>query len=279
MTDTQWGDGVMPAVAVHAEISIVKEPEEQSMKRSSVNVTKTNTILALPGPASFRVVLLLLASFLSTVGQAQVMEKMPPNISWHTRACDGTAGMYSSVGAAQAQLAGSCSAPCIAYGVDTTPIDGDRFYAGANIYSPCLPRSTFEYMYDADTIVAIASCDPGYTFHEGSTPGASQTSGYCSIRLVQIDDTRKPCDMCVGNPIMPGIGNKRQEDVDYVGAGIPALKFSRIYNSASQFGRTWKTNYERSITFSSGGTPIVATINRPDGSCAANHSLHVAMMA
>jgi hypothetical protein len=126
----------------------------------------------------------VLATLLPILGHAVVFETKPATIKWHTRACDGSGGLYDSVEAAGAQLAASCGGPCVDFGLDTTQIDADRYYAGANSYSPCLPRSTFEYLYDADTIVAIGSCAPGYTFQPGSVPGGSQTSGTCRINVL-----------------------------------------------------------------------------------------------
>jgi len=205
----------------------------------------------------------VLAALLPVLARAANYERVHATVGWHTTACSGS-DPFPSKEAALAGLA-SCSNQCVDYGVDMTPIDAGNFYAGARIYSPCNPRSNFEYMYNASSITAIAWCDPGYTLHPGIGPGGSAIDAYCEIGLDQIDDTQKHCDFCVSNPIMPGIGNKRQEDVDYFGTGITPLKFSRTYNSAPQFGQVWKTNYSLSVTMAYAGSPLRATINRPDG--------------
>jgi RHS repeat-associated protein len=104
--------------------------------------------------------------------------------------------------------------------------------------------------------------------------GAGWPLGFCWIYVVQLDQTQKTCPFCVANPIYPGTGNKRQEEVDYTGTGPIPLEFHRVYNSGSQYftrsvptGTQWRTTWSRWITYysTSSGTEI-ATINRPEGS-------------
>ena len=132
---------------------------------------------------------------------------------------------------------------------------------------------------------------PGYVADWNGTPGAIA----CPVGMVYrpgnplclavIDQTQKPsCPLCtvgnssgddpsVGNPIFPALGNKRQEETDYIGSGPFPLMFRRIYNSASQFGQSqlgqsWKFSYAQSITYLPkylGAGPI-ATLNRQEGS-------------
>jgi RHS repeat-associated protein len=92
-------------------------------------------------------------------------------------------------------------------------------------------------------------------------------SGRC---IPVIDRTVKPCkEDCVGNPIYPGTGRKRQTETDYVGVGHYPLTFSRVYDSITANGAAWTHSFAYSVTyannFSVSGT-AVATVVRPEGS-------------
>lgn len=188
--------------------------------------------------ALFALIGMLLLGAYSQTGSTTPIEKVAPTIQWKTRWCGTGETLFATVEGARASLAQSCSAQCVEYGVDTSPANPDAYYAGANVYQTCPPPTDPIYIYNADFIAARGSCSvigqnaPGYFFQPGDVPGGGQTSGYCWIWLVKFDQTQKPCDTCVGNPIMPGTGNKRQEEVDYVGTGNAPLAFSRTYNSA-----------------------------------------------
>ena len=139
------------------------------------------------------------------------------------------------------------------------------YWTDANVWAnnPGIPK-IYQYVAQAAVVSAVMSCPPGYIGPNLNGPDIYTDT--CNIHLVLKDQSQKPCDHCVGNPIFPGSGNKRQEEIDYVGTGITPLNFSRIYNSASQFGSTWKTNFSRSVSYSIAAGIQVATINRPDGS-------------
>lgn len=70
----------------------------------------------------------------------------------------------------------------------------------------------------------------------------------------------------LGNPITALVGNKFEEAVDFATMGPDVLELRRYYNSVetkrSPFGRGWRSNFDRSIAFLSGG---VRQLSRPDG--------------
>lgn len=76
-----------------------------------------------------------------------------------------------------------------------------------------------------------------------------------------------------GNPVNPAIGNKFQEEIDYVGSGAFPLKLVRYYNSlsggegsqASRLGRHWTHTYSRSLLLSVGPAFAIVTAVREDG--------------
>jgi Domain of unknown function (DUF6531) len=72
-------------------------------------------------------------------------------------------------------------------------------------------------------------------------------------------------DDCVGNPINPGIGNKREIAIDYVGTGAFPLAYSRTYNSNSKLGATWRGPYDRSISSLTTNGITSASVKRPEG--------------
>lgn len=239
---------------------------QKMSQRISFNVFRHTSVKAL-------FLLAILGTTLSPVVHSTPMEKVAPTIQWKSRWCgSGPTPLFSTVDGARLSLAGSCSTQCVQYGLNAVFLNFDTYYSAASTDQNC-PLGNWTTIPNADTINAVGSCNdlgvnaPGYLFQPGTDPGAGQTGGYCWIWLVKTEQAAKPCDdNCVGNPIQPGTGNKRQEDIDYAGAGAFPLMFTRTYNSALQLGREWKSNWNRSITYVAAGSTQKATINRPEGS-------------
>jgi len=230
---------------------------------------------------------LLLAFFVFAVifpesgNAAAAIEKVAPTIEWApATGGGGCAGQpHATLSAAVACILQTNSF-CGEW--DTTPVQltPDGYGLGRTVYETCQPpsnRSGPIYLTPQQLgviISAVGSCStpytgdpsqfynaPGYQF---ATPDFYQTHGYCFIRVVENDQSRKPPDLCVNNPITPGTGNKRQVDIDYAGAGSFPLTLSRTYNSGVQYGQFWKTNYDLSISYGDAST-ATATLNRPEG--------------
>jgi YD repeat-containing protein len=77
-------------------------------------------------------------------------------------------------------------------------------------------------------------------------------SWLCRPRIEQ-SNLGKPCECGVGNPINPAVGNKYQEETDYVGGGPFPLVFVRSYNSRAVdrdlgLGAGWTSNYHMRLT-------------------------------
>ena len=198
-------------------------------------------------------------------------EIIPPNIAWEAGniLCQPPQASFPTPQAAVQCLIGTNTMNVIYTGALTPniqfpPHPPASYWAGANVWSnnPNLPP-IYTFAEQANIVSANAPCPTGY-IENPVPPDIYNTT--CIIHLVLVDKSQKPCDHCVGNPIYPGTGNKRQEEVDFIAAGPTPLMFSRIYNSASQFGSTWKTTYSRSVSYSLAAGIQVATINRPDGS-------------
>src|SRR5712671_3947520 len=143
------------------------------------------------------------------------------------------------------------------------PAQPYSYWFPANLWDnfPALPK-TYRYSSDAAHGSAIPSCPSGYI---GPTYSSATNLYTCLIHVVVVDQTQKPCDLCTGNSIFPGTGNKRQVDTDYVGSGTTPLTFTRTYNSGSQFGSGWRSNFHRSVTTYSVGGTMIATLNRSEG--------------
>jgi YD repeat-containing protein len=77
------------------------------------------------------------------------------------------------------------------------------------------------------------------------------------------------CRMTGGtNPINVANGNKYQHEVDFAGSASVGLSFERHYNSdgrasSANLGAHWRTNYDRSLTWSADHSTVRA--NRADG--------------
>lgn len=79
-----------------------------------------------------------------------------------------------------------------------------------------------------------------------------------------------PPEVCVGNPINIGNGNKFQVETDYAKTDTSPLEFKRYYNSATsvfdaRLGRKWRHSYDRSIVAQSLNGNQAATVLRQDG--------------
>jgi YD repeat-containing protein len=100
---------------------------------------------------------------------------------------------------------------------------------------------------------------------------------HCPRNTWEAMKNRGTCRECVGNPITPGVGNKLQQELDYVGSGPYPLRFERVYNSfnvgtsawSNQGGlpANWTHNYNRRLTLGglSSGPVAFVTADRPDG--------------
>ena len=95
--------------------------------------------------------------------------------------------------------------------------------------------------------------------------GTESFNGRCLVVKTQI--LKNNCENCnLADPIYPGTGTEREEEVDYEGTGPFPLRFSRTYNSNGQFGPGWKTNYDRSIFYQAVNGVVNAVLNRPEAS-------------
>ncbi|MBX3664871.1 MAG: RHS repeat protein [Burkholderiales bacterium] len=127
------------------------------------------------------------------------------------------------------------------------------------------------------------TCDFGGTFNPftGLCTGAANcppgqqanTAGTC--QKVNTLKNIGTCDTCVGNPINNAIGNKFQNETDYIGQGLFPLQFSRFYNSdptqlatsfspatsSNRIGILWRNHYDRFIKLNS----TTASVYRSDG--------------
>jgi RHS repeat-associated protein len=212
----------------------------------------------------------VLAGFLFSASALAVDEVIPATIAWGAYGagpvCDPPAHQYATTNAALQCLIQNADVKIEYTGeiVPKGPGQTNDYWFPANIWDnfPALPK-VYRYVVQASSTSAIPSCPAGYY-----SPELVNGTWTCRIQLQVFDQTLKPCDLCVGNPIFPGTGNKRQQDTDYVGVGSFPLTLSRIYNSAPQFGLAWKTNYHRLITYSSIGSTTVATLHRAQGSYA-----------
>ena len=161
----------------------------------------------------------------------------------------------------------TANTPCLLYG-GLTQVSPHEWQSNVTSYQICNPPNQIEdpINFLSGSVSAIGSCldNPGNLF--ALTPSGWQVDGYCWIHLVEIWKTLKPADLCLENPILPGLGCKRQEDTDYAGNGELPLRFSRIYNSSPHFGKDWKTNWNRSVSVVSAGGTTIATVSRPEGS-------------
>lgn len=74
-------------------------------------------------------------------------------------------------------------------------------------------------------------------------------------------------ELCVGNPLNSGTGNKFESEADYTGAGLYPLEFRRSYNSQQNtmggIGYNRRLSYGGSIALSLNSAS--ATVYRPDG--------------
>jgi RHS repeat-associated protein len=166
----------------------------------------------------------------------------------------------------------ACSRNCAVYDSSAVQISPDSYQVGFTGYDgaqcPFQQSGNSSYIPNGAIIIAIASCDPGWTFQTGTVPGGPQTSGYCWIKEVITDSTQKPpVKCCFGNPLMPATGDKRQDEVDYRGTGPTPLEYRRVFHSSTNLGTGWRNNWGNSITFYAGpGGPVTATVNRVEGS-------------
>lgn len=76
-------------------------------------------------------------------------------------------------------------------------------------------------------------------------------------------------ELCAGNPIQPGLGNKHQRETDYRATGVSRLVFQRFYNSLrvkpGDLGLKWSHSFERSIEIISNASYTTAFVHRPEG--------------
>ncbi|MGZ4958435.1 MAG: RHS repeat-associated core domain-containing protein [Methylomonas sp.] len=125
----------------------------------------------------------------------------------------------------------------------------------------------FTFLYYTPT------CPSGQT-HDKTTGNCISTpvcdSTHCTETTVNlIKNNGEPSgDLCGGNPINFGTGNKYQLETDYQGAGDFPLVFERTYNSetstfSERVGPNWRHSYERSIVSTGNSNLVVAY--RPDG--------------
>jgi len=179
--------------------------------------------------------------------------------------------VFSSVADAAACLS-TGDTFCIQYDGVLDYVTPDIRFQHATVWNSCNPP--LNYRSDPTTnggidISFVPQCPDGYTFH--LKPGdPNSADGNCQIAVVRNEHGRKNgcCDFN-GNPIYPGTGNKREDEIDYVGAGAFPLQLKLTYNSAVAFGNNWLDNWEGPhAVYSHPYTsfPETATFYREDGS-------------
>jgi YD repeat-containing protein len=168
--------------------------------------------------------------------------------------------------------------------------------------SPLLPPGTYCYVYEYATPITKSANWAGYytylagtsfnpngtiwQYSTGAYPILTCPKGYnlnldygsifnytCYLQAGAPDARktagRPPCPTCGTNPINPGIGNKYQLEVDYVGTGSFPLRFERSYNSIQTpnqvLGPNWHSNYERRVSVSANPAITDISVIRPDG--------------
>lgn len=135
-------------------------------------------------------------------------------------------------------------------------------YLTANAFSPPCSIQGLDDMFVKR--VRPVSCPAGSSFVQ-----LTDGSWLCRPRIEE-SNLGKPCDCGVGNPISPAVGNKYQEETDYVGGGPFPLAFVRSYNSRVAndvdigLGAGWTSNYHMRLTVSTGSVGTVTAL-RPDG--------------
>src|SRR5690554_6749996 len=144
---------------------------------------------------------------------------------------------------------------------------GDWYYPAAN-YSDGRHVSLACFVYegsDGDYDPETCTGDPATTYERITIlyPGEMENSPFLDRDLGKPDT-----QMCVGNPIHLGTGNKFQRELDYRSGGPDPLSFSRYYNSSlpdSPFGG-WRHTYSRSVDFNPDtyGENMVV-LHRPEG--------------
>ncbi len=144
---------------------------------------------------------------------------------------------------------------------------GDWYYATAN-YSDGRHVSLSCFVYegsDGDYDPETCTGDPATTYERTTMlyPAEMENSPFLNRDLGKPDT-----QMCVGNPIHLGTGNKFQRELDYRSGGPDSLSFSRYYNSSlpdSPFGG-WRHTYSRSVDFDPNayGENMVV-LHRPEG--------------
>jgi hypothetical protein len=152
----------------------------------------------------------------------------------------------------------------------------------------CVPgavyaRGSWHPAHEPVNTVSGAGCfdtGAGAECPDRSVPLTDPAKGvYCPRSTFEAMKNLGDCPGCkVGNPISPGIGNKVQREVDYVGSGPFPLRFERVFNSytpsvyAPRTDRSglsvfWTHNYHRRLTLGgpAEGAVIHAMADRPDG--------------
>ena len=114
-----------------------------------------------------------------------------------------------------------------------------------------MDRESFEY------------CPRGYGLKiNNDSPGQF----FCQLQN-PIEDSG---ELCAGNPISIGTGNKHQVEVDYIDTRKGYLRLERHYNnyvrggSPGLFGVNWTSTFERSIAYH-GSVPDLVTVRRENG--------------
>jgi len=210
------------------------------------------------------------ASQVANAGYVKVTK--PYTTLWHSNCTDTD---YPTVEAAAASFA-ACTVYCVVYDTSATPGNPDVWVVGATTYLICSPnqyRDRPVYQPNVGLVNFTGNCStpyandpsefynaPGYQFEPGTDGWRSH--GDCWINGKIVNQTLKPCDLCAGNPLFPGSGNKQQEEVDYDAGGSLPLRFARTYNSASQYGSGWRHSFARTII---NVTSDSATLVRPEG--------------
>lgn len=123
------------------------------------------------------------------------------------------------------------------------------------------------YCKDGLTIYRVRDigCLAGYRFDGNVCRPLS------SGAITEKNNGAPPPNSCAGNPINTGMGNKFEQETDYVGFGAFPLIFGRYYNSSSSVtqGNTgfysWRHSYDRYIRVVSQGGLSTAFALRPDG--------------
>jgi RHS repeat-associated protein len=200
---------------------------------------------------------------------AQSVEYIQPDVRWQSSCAVGAGdNLFTTTSAALAQSL-TCNSPMVCWEASNalTYVSPWGYWVPGVTYQSCSPpyRANPTANPAVQSITAVPSCvdHTGYLYQAPgfSDPGGVYPLGRCLINVSFTERSRKPCNLCVANPIVVGTGNKRETQVDYEVDGSD-LRLVRTYNSSQQFGSTWAHNFTVFIQMGIGPKATLITSDR-----------------